>query len=70
MMLLLISWIWILYIEYLCDIFDKNKWLLFVTEKSKIEISHTILGGLHSIWEFDPLAMEQRDLQIFIVLQL
>jgi hypothetical protein len=70
MMLLLVSWIWILYIEDLCDIFDKNEWLFSVTEKSEIDISHTILVGLHSIWESDPLAIEQRDLQIFSVLLL
>jgi hypothetical protein len=52
----------------LCDIFGKNKWLFSVTEKSEIDISHTILVGLHSIWEFDPLATEQWDLQIFSVL--
>jgi hypothetical protein len=64
------SWIWILYIEDLCDIFGKNKWLFSVTKKSEIDIGHTILVGLHSIWESDPLAMEQWDLQIFSVLQL
>jgi hypothetical protein len=42
--LLLVSWIWILY------------------------ISHTMLVGLYSIWESDPLAMEQWELQIFYVL--
>jgi hypothetical protein len=68
--LLCVSWIWILYIEDLCDIFDKNKLLFSVTEKSEIDISHTILVGLHNIWESDPLAMEQWDLQIFFVLQL
>jgi hypothetical protein len=62
--------IWILYIEDLCDIFGKNKWLFSVTKKSKIGISHTILVGLHSIWESNSLATEQRDLQIFSVLQL
>jgi hypothetical protein len=70
MVLLLVSWIWILYIEDLCDIFDKNKWLFSITETSEIDISHTILVGLHSIWESDPLATEQWDLQIFSVLQL
>jgi hypothetical protein len=60
MMFLPISMICILYIEDLCDIFDKNKWLFFVT----------ILVDLHSIWESDPLATEQWDLQIFSVLQL
>jgi hypothetical protein len=58
LVLLLISWIWIRYIENLCDIFGKNKWLFSVTKKSEIDISHTILVGLHSIWESDPLAME------------
>jgi hypothetical protein len=70
MVLLLVSWIWILYIEDLCDIFGKNKWLFSVIEKSEIDISHTILVGLHSIWESDPLAIEQWDLQIFSVFQL
>jgi hypothetical protein len=70
MVLLLVSWILILYIEDMCDIFVKNKWLFSVTEKSEIDISHTILVGLHSIWESDPLATEQSDLQIFSVLQL
>jgi hypothetical protein len=65
MVLLLVSWIWILYIEDLCEIFGKNKWLFSVTEKFEIDISHTILVSLHSIWESDPLTMEQRDLQIF-----
>jgi hypothetical protein len=41
-----------------------------VTKKSEIGISRTILVGLHSIWESDPLAMEQLDLQIFSVLEL
>jgi hypothetical protein len=67
MVLLLVSRIWILYIEDLCDIFGKNKWLFLVTKKSEIDISHTIIVGLHSIWECDPLAMEQWDLQIFSV---
>jgi hypothetical protein len=58
MVFLPISRIWILYIEDLCDIFCKNKWLFSITEKSKIDISHTILIDLHSIWESDPLAME------------
>jgi hypothetical protein len=70
MVFLPVSRIWILYIEDLCDIFGKNKWLFSVTEKSKIGISHTILVDLHSIWESDPLATEQCDLQIFSVLQL
>jgi hypothetical protein len=70
MVLLLVSRIWILYIEDLCDIFGKNKWLFSVTEKSEIDISHPILIGLHSIWESGPLATKQRDLQIFSVLQL
>jgi hypothetical protein len=70
MVLLLVSWIWILYIEDLCDIFGKNKWLFSVIEKSEIDISHTILVGLHSIWESDPMATEQRDPQIFSVFQL
>jgi hypothetical protein len=70
MVLLPASWIWILYIEDLCDIFGKNKWLFSVIEKSKIDISYTILVGLHSIWESDPLAMKQWDLQIFSILQL
>jgi hypothetical protein len=70
MVLLLVSWIWILYIEDLCDIFGKNKWLFSLTKKSKIDISHTILIGLHSICESDPFATEQWDLQIFFVLQL
>jgi hypothetical protein len=56
--------------EDLCDIFDKNKWLFYIIEKSKIDISHTILVGLHSIWESNLLATEQWDLQIFSVLQL
>jgi hypothetical protein len=64
------SWIRILYIEDLCDIFGKNKWLFSVTKKSKIDISHTILVSLHSIWESDPLVTQQRDLQIFSILQL
>jgi hypothetical protein len=54
----------------LCDIFGKNKWLFSITETSEIDISHTILVGLHSIWEPDPLATKQRNLQIFSVLQL
>jgi hypothetical protein len=70
MVLLLVSWILILYIEDLCDILGKNKWLFSVTEKSEIDISHTKLVGLHSIWESAPLATEQRDLQIFSILQL
>jgi hypothetical protein len=70
MLLLLVSWIYILYMEDLCDIFDKNKWLFYIIEKSKIDISHTILVGLHSIWESNLLATEQWDLQIFSVLQL
>jgi hypothetical protein len=41
-----------------------------VTEKFEIDISHTILVGLHSIWESDQLLMEQWDLQIFSVLDL
>jgi hypothetical protein len=44
--------------------------LFSIIEKSKIDISHTILVSLHSIRESHPLAMEQRDLQIFSVLQL
>jgi hypothetical protein len=43
----------------LCDISGKNKWLFSITKKSEIDISPTILVGLHSIWESDPLAMEQ-----------
>jgi hypothetical protein len=70
MVLLLVRWIWILYIEDWCDIFGKNKWLFFVTEKSEIDTSQTILVGLHSIWEFGPLATEQWDLPIFSILQL
>jgi hypothetical protein len=70
MVLLLVIWIWILYIEDFCDFFGKNKWLFSLTEKSEIDISHTILVGLHSIWESDPLATEQRNLQIFSILQL
>jgi hypothetical protein len=70
MVLLPVSWIWIFYIEVLCDIFDKNKWLFSVTEKSKIDISHAILVSLHSIWESNPLTTEQWDLQIFSILQL
>jgi hypothetical protein len=70
MVLLLVSWTWILYKEDLCDVFGKKKWSFPVTEKSKIEISHVILVSLDSIWESDPLAIEQRDLQIFYVLQL
>jgi hypothetical protein len=50
MVLLLVSSIWTLYIEDLCDIFGKNKWLFSITEKSEIDISHTILIDLHSIW--------------------
>jgi hypothetical protein len=69
MVLIPFSWIWILYIEDLCDIFGKNKWLFSVTEKFKIDISHTILVGRHSILESDPLAMEKWDLQIFSILQ-
>jgi hypothetical protein len=46
MVLLPVSWIWILYIEDLCDIFGKNKWLLSIIEKSEIDICHTILVGL------------------------
>jgi hypothetical protein len=70
MVFLPISRIWILYIEDLCDIFVKNKWLFSVTDKSEIDISHTILVDLHSIWESNPLATEQWDHQIFSVLQL
>jgi hypothetical protein len=70
MVLRLVRWNWILYIEDLCDIFGKNNLLFFLTEKSEIDISHTILVGLHSIWESDPLVTKQRDLQIFSVLQL
>jgi hypothetical protein len=49
MVLLHVSWIWILHIDDLCDIFGKNKWLFSVTEKSEIDIHHNILVGLHSI---------------------
>jgi hypothetical protein len=48
----------ILYIEDLCVIFGKNKWLFSITEKSEIDTSHTILIDLHSIWESDTLATE------------
>jgi hypothetical protein len=58
MVFLPISMIWILYIEDLCDIFVKNKWLFSVTDKSEIDISHIILVELHSIWESNPLATE------------
>jgi hypothetical protein len=54
MVFLPVSRIWTRYIEDLCDIFGKNKWLFSITEKSEIDISHTILVGLHSIWESDP----------------
>jgi hypothetical protein len=70
MVLLLVCWIRILYIKDLCDIFGKNKWLFSITEKFEINISRTILVGLHSIWESIPLATEQQDPQIFFVLQL
>jgi hypothetical protein len=70
MVFLPISRIWILYIEDLCDIFVKNKRLFSVTDKSEIDISHTILVDLHSIWESNSLATEQWDHQIFSVLQL
>jgi hypothetical protein len=43
---------------------------MIVLKKSEIDISHIILVGLHFIWKFDPLATEQRDFQIFSILQL
>jgi hypothetical protein len=70
MVLFHVSWIWILYVEDLCVIFGKNKWLFSVTEKSKIDTSYTIVVDLHSICEYDPLATEQWDLQIFFILLL
>jgi hypothetical protein len=70
MVLLLVSWVWIFYIEDLHDIFDKNKLLFSVIEKFEIDGSHTILVNLYSIWESNPLAMEQLSLQIFLILKL
>jgi hypothetical protein len=62
-MVLLVSWIWIFYIKDLYNIFGQNKLLFSITKKSKIDISP------HSIWESDPLATEQRGLQIFMNLK-
>ena len=56
--LLLVSWVCVLYIEDLSNIFGKHEWFFSVSDEFEVNGSHTVLVDIYSTWGSDPLALK------------